>query len=128
MLNSNMEQMRGKEVADLERRSLSKEERAKAEAALREARDELASTDDEGAAAPKTKRKKTKKAAAQAKPKPASGTGWMAIVAVVVAVAGGGAYFFLAGGKKKKRRPRVASAEPELDFGEPKPPPAKVKR
>src|SRR5262249_53174537 len=47
MLDSGMEQMRGKEVADLERRSLSKEEREKAEAALREARgDDLASTDD----------------------------------------------------------------------------------
>jgi len=127
MLDSGMEQMRGKEVVDLERRSLSKEEQKKAEAALREARgDDLAGIDEDVPRA-KSKKKKAKKET-EAKPKPASGTAWMAIVAVVVAVAGGGAYFFFAGGKKKKRRPRVAAAEPELDFGEPKPPPTKVKR
>jgi hypothetical protein len=130
MLDLGMEQMRGKEVTDLERRSLSREEREKAEAKTREmlGNDEFAAADD-GAAAKAKKKKKKKTAAAAPVKKTASSTGWIAAVVVLVVLAGGGgAYFFLGSGKKKKRRPGSVASEPDFDLSEPKPPAAKVKR
>ncbi len=126
MLDLGMDQMRGKEVADLERKSLSREEREKAAAALKEA-EEAASGDSENdlavATRTKTKSKKAKKAAStKAKEKPASSTGLIAGAVVAVLLVGGGGYFFLAGGKKKKRRPTVSIPEPELNFGAPQAP------
>ncbi|MGE5194777.1 MAG: hypothetical protein ACM3U2_19980, partial [Deltaproteobacteria bacterium] len=130
MLDLGMEQMRGKEVADLERRSLSREEREKAEAKTREilGSDELASADEDVTTAKPKQGKKKKAKAAAVKPKSASGTAWMAAVAVLVVLAGGGAYFYLAGGKKKKSRRVASTSEPDLEFNEPRPPATRVKR
>lgn len=123
MLDLGMEQMKGKEVADFERRSLSKEEREKAAEKLREAEGSdarLAQADDSRSEKPKKKKRKAKTPAA-AKPA-AGGTGGMAIaaIAVVVIVAGGaGGYIYLAASKKKKRRPAVVTDDDEIDFGQP---------
>ncbi len=131
MLSLGMEQMRGKEVADFEKRNLTKEERAEVEAKLKQARDaEIAAVDGEAPAGKKPKAKGNRKNKGKDKAKAAAETNWAPIVVVIVLIliaASGGAYFFLAGRKKKKRRRAVVADDADIDFGEPRPPTVRTK-
>lgn len=116
MLDLGMNEMKGKEVVDLERRGMTKEERAAAKKAAQEnaAADGGADMGDE-----KPVKKKKPRAASGDKQvaKAASGGSGtiIAVVVVLLAVGGGAAYFFLVLQKKKKPRRRpVVSDEPEF--------------
>ena len=131
MLDLGMDEMKGKEVVDLER-TITKEEREAQRAAAKQSKDESGADDEEviAAAAPKAKKKEA------AKPKAASGGSGMMIVAVVVVLlagGGGAAYYFLVLNKKPKpKRRRVVEDEIGNPFetpAAPQPPPkVKAKR
>ena len=132
MLDLGMDQMKGKEVADLERRSLTKEEREKAAAKQRELEgaDDLAAADRATARPSRSpKRRRRPPSRRPSRPRPTRGqAGWRRSPESWCWSSPAGAYFYFAGGKKKKRRPVVVENEPDFNFTEPQPPPAKVKR
>jgi hypothetical protein len=126
MLDLGMDEMRGKQVTDLER---TREEKA---AAKKKAAEEIAmaSADDGGSTAAKPKKKSKSKSGGKtnAKGKTSEAIGLWPMVAVVVGIAlvGCGGWLYLARGKKKPRR-RIVD-EPEDIFGEPKFPSARTRR
>jgi hypothetical protein len=126
MLDLGMDEMKGKEVVDLER-TISREERDAQRAAAAAAREESGSDAEEtvAAAAPKSK----KKEGSSAKPKASDGNGTTIIAVVIVLLAGGGgaAYYFLVLNKKPKARRRVVTEEVENPFANMTPEPPKVK-
>ncbi len=129
MLELGMPEMKGKEVVDLDRRGMTKEERAAANKAVQEL---AAANPGAGTADDRPAKKKKKKKAAAASDKPiakvaAGGPGTIiAIVAALLAVAGGAAYYVLARQKKRQRRRRpVIMDEPEISFELPDSPPPK---
>src|SRR5579872_575012 len=124
MLDLGMDEMRGKEVADLERRGrLTKEERAAQAAEKKKAAESALASADDSQEAAKPKSKKKRKAKADAAAKAASGGGWMwpALGAALALCGGAAGYAYFTQGKKKKRRrstdgdddaPRGASKSP----------------
>jgi hypothetical protein len=133
MLDLGMNEMKGKQVVDLDRRGMTKEERA----AAKKAAQELAAAQAADPADREPVKKRKSKTASGAKPvaTPVSGGSRTTIAAVValLAVGGGAAYFFLVQQKKRKpRRRALVIDEPELSFDLPQAPPpektAKTKR
>lgn len=115
MRDLGMDEMKGKEVSDLERRrtALTKEERAAAKAAARKNSEELAlaNPDDDSPSKDKKNKAGTKaNTGGKSKPKQASGgSGTLITVLVLLVAAGGGAawYFLVFQKKAKPRRRRV---------------------
>jgi len=114
MLDLGMDEMKGKEVSDLERRrtALTKEERAAARAAAKKSGDDLALATDDGAPPASNKKKEGTKAKTGGKSKPkqsSGGSGTMIAVLVLLVAAGGGAawYFLVFQKKTKPKRRRV---------------------
>jgi hypothetical protein len=129
MLDMGMDEMKGKEVVDLER-TITKEERDAQRAAAKQAAEESGGDSEDMAAvsAPKAK----KKEGAKTKAKAASGGGgmMMIIIVIVLLVGGGGAaYYVLVLNKKAKpKRRRVVEEDIGNPFETPAPqPPPKVK-
>ena len=125
MLDLGMDEMKGKEVVDLER-TITKEERDAQRAAAKQGTEESGSDSEEVSVTPtpKTKKKGAPKAKAAS-----GGSGMVMIAAVVVLLAGGGgaAYYFLVLNKKPKARRRVVVEDIEDPFAEVSAPPPKVK-
>ncbi|MBI3860467.1 MAG: hypothetical protein HY290_01075, partial [Planctomycetia bacterium] len=126
MLELGMDEMKGKEVVDLER-TISKEERDAQRAAAKASAEVSGSDPDESVAAAAPKAPKAKE---QAKPKAASGGSTILVIVLVLLAAGGGvAYYFLVLSKKAKPKARRGVAEIEDPFASmPEPPKVKAKR
>ncbi|MBS0261437.1 MAG: DUF4366 domain-containing protein [Planctomycetes bacterium] len=107
MLDLDMEEMQGKEVADLERTFTPEEREAQRAAAAQQTTDETDTASETADSQPKSKKKKD---APKAKKPADSGNQMALIIAIVVGlilVGGGGAYYFLVLNKKPKARRRV---------------------
>ncbi|HEY2251584.1 MAG TPA: hypothetical protein VGH74_11010, partial [Planctomycetaceae bacterium] len=103
MLDLGMHEMEGKEVVDLEKRGMTKEERE----AAKTAQENAAAEGGADLAEEKVVKKKKPKAASSDKPvakASSGGSGMLIAVALVLLAAGGAAYFFLV--LKKKSKPR----------------------
>jgi hypothetical protein len=126
MLDLGMDEMKGKEVVDLER-TITKEERDAQRATARQAAEETGTGDEEIAATPGPKAKK--KEASKDKAKAGTGGGgtmMIAIVVVLLAGGGGATYYFMVLSKKPKARRRVVVDEIDDPFAA-VPPTPKVK-
>ena len=125
MLDLGMEQMRGREVVDFEKRKLTKEERA----ALRQSqagRTELALAEADEPL-PEKPRPKKSGTTGPAKPKNGSNTGMIALGILLLAGGGAAAWYYLFRTKKPKRHTRIVRDEPDLNFDEPRTPSARTK-
>ena len=112
MLDMGLDEMKGKQIVDLER-TLTKEER-EAEKAAKEARNGAEHESSGESTAKKSKPKKAAESKGAKKPE-SSGTTTVIILVVVVLLGGGGAaYWIFAQGKKKPARRRSVVAE-EVD-------------